>query len=143
MANISAASYANKNRLDLSTAMWRWNPYFGMYTYLPYRGVACSAFTATCFYSPRMVYRAFYTPSPSPGGYSSGGFSGPSYGYNHDVGAITSSQRSYEGYSNVGSVAGAPAAAVSAPAPPSGDAGGVRGGDSGGGRGGDGGGRSQ
>lgn len=42
---------------------WSWNPYFGMFTFLPANGVYWSPF-GSAFYSPGMAWAA-YTPRPS------------------------------------------------------------------------------
>jgi len=135
MANVSAAKSAVDAGYDLTSSLWRWNPYFGMFTYLPYRGAACNSFFGYCYYSPQRIYAAIYQPAPVFGGGSTGGFGGPRYGYNPDLGYTTSSQRTYADYSPP--AAASPAPAVSGPAPsPRSSEGAV-------GRGGEGGGRSQ
>lgn len=64
-ANISAAkSTAGRQGMGYSGAgsgmgMWAWNPWFGMFTYLPYNGVYYSPF-GSGFYSPRTIYN-FYS----------------------------------------------------------------------------------
>lgn len=139
MANVSAAKSAMDSGYDLTHSMWRWNPYFGMFTYLPYRGVACSSFFGYCYYSPVRVYSAIYQPAPVfGGGGTQPGFGGPRYGYDPDRGYTTSSQRTYGDYNPPPATAGpAAAAAPAAPAPsPRTSEGAVS-------RGGEGGGRSQ
>jgi len=80
---------------------WNWNPYFGMFTYLPGSGMYMSPF-GSMFYSPGMVgvayipQRASGTPSvvsgtaataaASAGPVSHGGFSGVSHGGGHPGG---------------------------------------------------------
>lgn len=149
MANVSAASMANTSMGNgyyrRGMGNWMWNPYYGMFTYLPYSGRFCNNFIGTCYYSPATVYRAFYVPTyPSPnlgGGAAAYGGGNTSYSYNQDYGyTVASGGRSYGGISTGASVsAGAPAAAA-----PVADSGGGRsaGGDSGG-RGGEGGARNQ
>ena len=150
MANVSAASMANTSMGNglyrHGMGNWMWNPYYGMFTYLPFSGRFCNNFIGTCYYSPATVYRAFYVPTyPSPniggGGPAAYGGGNTGYSYSQDHGyTVASGGRSYEGISSGASVsAGAPAAAA-----PVADSGGGRsaGGDSGG-RGGEGGGRSQ
>ena len=100
MANVSAArsAYASSGGSNL----WRWNPYFGMYTYLPGSGRFCDSFYGYCYWSPGTVNQVFYRPMPSMNtGF--GGFT-PSY---RTMGATST------GYS--GTMASAPAMS-SAPA---------------------------
>ena len=64
---------------------WRWNPWYGMITYIPCGGNIYSPYGYR-FYSPYNVMRAFYAPPPpsyNRGGYglgapSSGGYTGMS-----------------------------------------------------------------
>jgi hypothetical protein len=49
---------------------WRWNPMFGMYTWVPYRGIGYSPFGYN-FWSPYTVY--YYQPTNYGGGGSYGG----------------------------------------------------------------------
>jgi len=122
LANVSAA----KSLIDSGygwSGGWRYNPYFGMYTFIPARGVACSSFTGMCFYSPQRIYSVFYRPVFQPRYNAGFGNSGVRYGYDSSQGYSTASQRSYGGFSPGASrSAGAPAAAAPAPS-----AGGVRG----------------
>jgi hypothetical protein len=92
---------------------WNWNPYFGMFTFMPASGVYASPF-GSIFYSPGLVNSLYYFPqsgyrSPSPVGGTpvtafstssappslgssasstgTGGFSGPSHGAQHPGGS--------------------------------------------------------
>lgn len=70
MANLSGAKYANSNYSSSGAGnTWIYNPYYGIYTYMPGMGTMCNSFYGLCFYSPMTAYRAFYY---GPGG---------SYGY--------------------------------------------------------------
>jgi hypothetical protein len=123
---------------------WVFNPYYGMYTYLPMNGMMYSPF-GWSYWSPRTVQRAYY---PAAGG-GGGGIAGrPATAftphYDNNLGYMTTGARS-----SGGSYSGAPASggaasggAVSAGAPSAGAAGGARGGSGSAGRGG-GGGRGQ
>ncbi|HTS65459.1 MAG TPA: hypothetical protein VMH28_25735 [Candidatus Acidoferrales bacterium] len=57
---------------------WRWNPWYGMVTYIPCGGGIYSPYGYR-FYSPYNVMRAYYTPPPpsyNRGGYGGGGGAG-------------------------------------------------------------------
>ncbi len=99
MANVSAArrgGCVNSLYGSGSSGCWSWNPYFGLYTYIPLRGQYCD-WMGYCYYSPTAAYRLFYRPIPpsyNPG-YGGGG------GYYPSMGATSS------GYSGaMGSSAG-------------------------------------
>ncbi len=150
MANVSAATAARSyggnsyyGQGGMGLGGWMWNPYYSMYTYLPYRGMFCNSFMGYCYYSPSLVQQAFYAPpSYSGGGNSAAANSGTSYGYDQNRGyTVASGDRSYSGLSSSASssAAGAPAAAAA----PVADSGGGRSGGDSGGRGGEGGGRAQ
>jgi hypothetical protein len=133
LASVSAAHSLYSSDSVWTAGGWRYNPYFGMFTFIPGRGVYRSPFGYS-FWSPYQVYQAFYMPRPVYGGGGAGGYSGPRYDSNlgytvNSRGGMASSAPSYSG--------GAAAAAPSAPAP----SGGGRGGDAGVGRGSSGGGR--
>ena len=57
---ISARVASNTDYRSSGTGGWSWNPYFGMFTFLPASGVYFSPFGAA-FYSPGMV-NTFYFP---------------------------------------------------------------------------------
>ena len=159
MANVSAASSARTSGMYSGNGMysgsgmygrggmggWYWNPYYMMYTYLPYRGMFCNSYIGTCYYSPDRVYQAFYTQpqysNPGGAGNNAGMTNNTNYSYNQNLGyTVASGGRSYGGISSGASAsAGAPAAAA---APVAASGGGRSGGDAGG-RGGAGGGRAQ
>jgi len=68
LANLSAARYADRVG-GYGSAGWLWNPYYGMFTYVPLDGL-CSSFWGYRFWSPSTVYHA-YVPRQSSalGGY--------------------------------------------------------------------------
>jgi hypothetical protein len=112
MANVSAAKSAYNSYTPVgSYGMWSWNPYFGLYTYIPGSGRFCDPLYGYCYWSPGTVNRIYYQPPPSVytnnGG---GGFTGPSYT------AMTPTSGGYSGTmaASSGSVSSAPAAAASA-----------------------------
>jgi hypothetical protein len=103
MANVSAArrgGCSNSLYNGGSSGCWSWNPYFGLYTYIPLTGRYCD-WTGYCYYSPNAAYRLFYHP-PAPT-YNPG--YGGSGGYYPSMGATSS------GYS--GAMASSPAASSS------------------------------
>jgi hypothetical protein len=146
MANVSAARKIEQNSMlsgSWSASGWLWNPYFGMFTYLPYRGYYNSPFGYR-FFSPYTVGRIYQVPYWGGGG----GHSGWNNGYG--VSAASQSSPSYNasyGYTtggrvDSGSYSAPSAGSYSAPAASSGASAAPSRGDSGGGaaRGGSGGG---
>lgn len=110
LANVAMAKYMRENGYSWAYSGWRYNPWFGMYTFIPARGMYFSPF-GYYFYCPRTVYYYYERPTAvaSSGG---GGFNnGPRY--NSDLGYSTASRGSMSGSS--GSVSSSPAAS-SAPA---------------------------
>lgn len=78
MANVSAANSIRRSGNSWNSNGWAWNPYFGMFTYVPMSGSYYSPYGYR-YWSPNAVY-ALYQPriiysSPSGGGYN------PGYGY--------------------------------------------------------------
>ena len=139
MANVSSAKMAHDNLYGYGfRSGWIYNPYFGMFTYIPYGGMLMSPF-GYHYYTPSSVY-AVYTPPPSFNGGGlggDGGFINRTPTYNPNYGYSTVGGRSASGAPSAGIGASAPAAAVSG--------GGGRSSGDGGGRGGSGsaGGRAQ
>jgi hypothetical protein len=71
MANLSGAKYANDSYSSTAPGnTWIYNPYYGMYTYMPGMGTMCNPFYGLCFYSPMTAYRAFYNGPMSGYGYT-------------------------------------------------------------------------
>lgn len=82
MANLSGAKYSNDSYATPAPGnTWIFNPYYGMYTYMPMAGTMCNPFYGLCFYSPLTAYNAYYW---GPGGYGFG-YGIPSYGYRPTV----------------------------------------------------------
>ena len=76
MANLSAARSLRNSGVPWSMSAWRWNPYFGMFTFIPARGTFFSPF-GYYYWSPARVLRAYNTQSA----FSGGGSSASSRGY--------------------------------------------------------------
>ncbi|MBI3667373.1 MAG: FecR domain-containing protein [Acidobacteria bacterium] len=68
-ANVSASRQAYHSGLAYYGSGWIFNPYYGMFTFLPYRDVIWSPY-GYGFYSPWAVY---YLYTPPRGGYLGGG----------------------------------------------------------------------
>lgn len=136
MANASAAHSIQQSGSMWRTSGWQYNPWFGMFTFIPASGILYSPF-GYGFYSPGAVWYAYY-PQPSYGGHG-GYFGGGSSGLGYDArgGYVTAARGSG---SMVSSGNAAVSAAPSSPAVSSGGAmrgggGAGRGGSAGGGRG--------
>ena len=145
MANVASAKSIVDRGGSWSTSGWYFNPWYQMFTFIPYRGSYWSPF-GFGFYSPTQIYSSFYPRYYGGGG---GGYYGngttvhsghtstydPSLGYN--VGTRSAGVSSRTGgiaASPAGSSSGA--AAASAPSGRGGADAGGRGASSGGGRGG-------
>ena len=103
LANLSAAKYVKDSGRTWSSNGWYYNPYYGMFTFIPGgHGMFSSAYGYR-YYSPEAAYHFFYQPVVSYVDHSAG-YGG---GYNSNLGYNTASQTS-SGYSGV--MASAPAA---------------------------------
>ena len=103
MANVSAAKSLADSGASLATSIWQWNPWLGMMTFIPSRGMLYSPYGFS-FWSPGMVDRVFYVAPPMPS------FSG-----------LDASARGYAGIPQTSSgYSGAVAAAGSSRSPSSG-----------------------
>jgi hypothetical protein len=71
VANVSAARYAQQSG-STGSSVWLWNPFFGMYTYLPGFGFY-NSFWGCRFYAPGAVYLGYLPYRPLPGGPSKPG----------------------------------------------------------------------
>lgn len=92
VANLSAAKTIRDRGIGWNTAGWYFNPYFGMYTYVPYRGTCRSFFGDYGFWSPGQVYNAYYRRAEPT--YSSGGAGNWNTGMGYGSGMQTSSGNS-------------------------------------------------
>ena len=125
MASVSAGRLAYDRDMRFSRSSWFFNPLYGMYTFIPYRGVSYSPY-GFGFYSPRAVYALYHRPVYSPPPMASGG-GGPSFNSSY---GYTTVPHTSGGTSGV--VASSPNSSVSQ----GGNATVSRGGDTGGGGGG-------
>ncbi len=134
-ANASAARQANTDpncdsytyrtnavstRRNPCVGTWHWNPWYGLWTYIPFGRMYCDPLWGYCYYNPRDVIGAYYRPpviySPPPmmgGGY--GGYQGASPTYSGSSGAVAASTSSV-GSSSAGTGASSAAAASSSSA---------------------------
>jgi hypothetical protein len=81
-ANVSAANTSRGNCATSGSncgSTWSYNPWFGLYTWIPGRGTVCS-FYGYCYYSPSSVYYLYYPPQ--------------NYDYNRNAGMPTFSNPS-------------------------------------------------
>jgi hypothetical protein len=74
MANVSAANSIRRSGSSWMASGWRWNPYFGMFTFIPMSGVAYSPYGYR-FWSPVAVGRVYERPVVSSGGFGGMGAS--------------------------------------------------------------------
>lgn len=114
MANASAAHSVQQSGSSWTTGGWRYNPWYGMFTYIPASGILYSPF-GYGFYSPASAWAYVYRPRPI---YYGGGYSGYSAGANrigYDArGGYTTAPR------GMGPVVGSsPSAGISSPSAPS------------------------
>jgi hypothetical protein len=72
MANVSAAKYVNDSGGGWSSNGWYYNPYFGMFTYVPMNGMFYSPY-GYAYYSPGYVYRVYQQPGAYVGRNGFGG----------------------------------------------------------------------
>ena len=80
MANVSAAQQAKNNGSYWGSSSWYYNPYYSMYTYMPYGGVLWNPY-GYGFFSPYTVYQAYYYVGNGGGGGVSGPRSGANAGF--------------------------------------------------------------
>jgi hypothetical protein len=112
MANVSSSRLLRDRGGWLSSG-WLWNPYFGMFTFVPYNGVLRSAYGFS-FWSPRTIMRVYAPPPRNEPSMAGGGGMG---GYNSALGYNTAS-RSSGAYSAPAPAATSPGSAPAAAASP-------------------------
>jgi hypothetical protein len=72
MANVSAAKSLRDSGTSWYSSGWAFNPYFNMYTFIPYRGAYYNPF-GFALWSPFTVYDYLYSPGFYNTGYAYGG----------------------------------------------------------------------
>ena len=116
MANVSGAKYVRDNSVSWARSGWFFNPYYGMFTYIPYSGVYMSPYGYR-FYAPSVVYRVYERPVMASSGWNHPTYNS-SYGYN----TIGQTSSGYSGVvarsAGVGSVAAPSTTAAAAPSAP-------------------------
>jgi hypothetical protein len=128
-ANVAAARRAGTNGYAFASNAWIFNPFLGMYTYMPYRGIYNSPFGCR-FYSARSAANINYAPNYGSGmnsGFNGGMSSGPYFDSNRGYTVTTRSDPGFSSgaYSGGGGGVSSGGGAAAAPAPS------ARGGDSG------------
>lgn len=109
LANISTARTRNSGSLVAS--MWAWDPWYGMYTFLPRTGYCYSPFGMT-WYSPATVWTVFrpaYSPDYGPS-------TGPSSWQGTSPSSVSMAPSSNASSGSVGMSSGSSAGAVAASA---------------------------
>lgn len=84
----------------------RWNPWYGLWTYIPYGARVCDPYYGYCYYNPDRIYSTYYAPQVTY--QPTTGFGGGNPGY--QTSAPTSSGYSGTMASSVSSVASSPSA---------------------------------
>jgi hypothetical protein len=80
VANYSAANQLTNSRRSINSNSWMWDPYYGMFTFIPCDGVVRSAFGLT-FWSPRAYYQQIYLRPTVPAAGFGGGAAATGGGY--------------------------------------------------------------
>jgi hypothetical protein len=81
MANVSAAKSLRDSGQSLYASTWRWNPYFGMFTFIPMSGMYAGAYGYE-YWSPGSVNRIYYQQPVQTYAGGSGYGASNSFGYN-------------------------------------------------------------
>jgi hypothetical protein len=89
MANVSAAKSLHDSGYSMTSSMWSWNPWYGMFTFVPMNSMYYSPFGYS-FYNPYMVSQFYF---PRYGYYS--GYSG----YGGGGGTVTRAASASPNYS--------------------------------------------
>ena len=79
LANISAANQVHNQYGSLGYSSWSYNPWYGMYTFIPMSGTMCNPYYGYCYYSPLVGYNRFFSPNVVYGG---GGYNAAASGFN-------------------------------------------------------------
>ncbi|MCL4402539.1 MAG: hypothetical protein M1436_07760 [Acidobacteria bacterium] len=108
MANVSAAKSIRDSGLSWNSSSWAYNPYFGMFTFIPMRGAYYSPY-GYAFWSPFQVYQV-YAPRPV----YMGGFGGSPYNSSLGYSTVPHTSSGYSGTIARSASVAAPAAAAPA-----------------------------
>ena len=93
MANLYAARSISEWGVPWSRGGWRWNPYMGMFTFIPVGGILRSPFGYS-YWSPTRVYVAYVPPRTIGSGGGGGGFASTGRGsYSPRLGYSVGSSR--------------------------------------------------
>lgn len=111
LANLSGSKSLLDRGYQWSASGWHWNPYFGLFTFVPYRGTLYSPF-GYAFWSPRSVMNVYHPPVQAyRPDFSAGG--GRSWAGGYDTGSMSRSSGVYSVPSGSSSGAVSPGAAGS------------------------------
>ncbi len=118
-ANIISARTATTKGFQMGSSSWAYSPYWGLYTFLPRRGIGYSPFgmfvyspyTVWQYYAPRQTYNSGYNASSAGGNW---GGMGSNSGIGSSAASVSSGSMSHGGAVSAPSApAAAPAAAPS------------------------------
>ncbi|MBI1899262.1 MAG: hypothetical protein HYS04_22405 [Acidobacteria bacterium] len=115
-ANLSAARSLADQEVSLTRSIWRFNPFLGLYTYIPVRGIYTSPFGCRYYSAGGAIVR--YYEGPPPMAASASRFPDPMPRYNPNLGYSTAPRSSgvYQGSASPsGANAGAAAAVADNP----------------------------
>lgn len=112
MANVYAARSVRDSGMSWRSSRWHWNPYFGLFTFVPLNGMYYSPY-GYHFWSPERVYVLYAAPRPAP---SLAGGSGRSYDANRGYTVVSPTSSGTSGVVARGA-SSQPASSGSSPAP--------------------------
>jgi hypothetical protein len=113
LANLSAAKSLRDSGISWGLPGWGWNPYFGLVTFIPARGVYYSPFGYS-FWSPSRVQQVYEPPRRFGSGTSAMRGSRSGGRYNADLGYVTIPRSASRGASAPAASAGGGASAPAA-----------------------------
>jgi hypothetical protein len=113
LANVSAAKQVHDQYGNLRSNSWGYNPYYGVYTFIPMSGRACNSFYGYCYYSPLAGYNTYFAP---PVVYNNVGNGGGYGGFNPGYSSMGGGSTSASSVSSAPSMSSAPAASAASTA---------------------------